>query len=470
MDRLKKIGMVKAKNSAEIKNSKFGLGFEKLDRNVFDPEKAYDKVAATGVKWIRLQSGWARTEKEKGVYDFSWLDDIVDNLLKRGLIPWMCLCYGNGLYDEAAAKVYGAVGCPPIHNNEQKMAWKNYVYAVVEHFKGRITYYEIWNEPDGRWCWKHGVNPEEMASLTLITAESIRKADSDAKIIGGVVCLRDLQYINTAFDFGIANVIDAVSFHEYTPHDEYITERAESLRALAHIYNPKLEIIQGESGSQSRGDCAGALAGAAWTEKRQAKQLLRHAVMDIISNVKFTSYFSCVDMIEAMHGTEGDASSILDYAFFGILKTEFDEKGFACGEYTPKPAYRSLQTIASMLSEEYKIVEMPILFTPDKESLRMLGSEPERKSFITVGIEKPNGSHAFIYWHKDDLMTTDYEGTISMQTAGLGKEIKLVDMFDGSVYELNENMITDLGHNCYKFNNIPTRDYPLALIFGDFLI
>ena len=85
----------------------------------------------------------------------------------------MCLCYGNGLYDEAAAKVYGAVGCPPIHNNEQKMAWKNYVYAVVEHFKGRITYYEIWNEPDGRWCWKHGVNPEEMASLTLITAESI---------------------------------------------------------------------------------------------------------------------------------------------------------------------------------------------------------------------------------------------------------------------------------------------------------
>ena len=63
---------------------------------MFDPEKAYDKVAAIGVKWVRIQSGWARTEKEKGVYDFRWLDSIVDNLLARGLKPRMCLCCGDG--------------------------------------------------------------------------------------------------------------------------------------------------------------------------------------------------------------------------------------------------------------------------------------------------------------------------------------------------------------------------------------
>lgn len=71
MERLKKIGNVRAKNSTEVKISRFGLGFEKLDRAVFDPEKAYDRVAQTGVKWIRIQSGWERTEQEKGVYDFS---------------------------------------------------------------------------------------------------------------------------------------------------------------------------------------------------------------------------------------------------------------------------------------------------------------------------------------------------------------------------------------------------------------
>ena len=106
------IGTIAPVHSRDVRRSSWGLGFEKLDRDVFDPEKAYDRVAELGVKWIRIQSGWARTEASEGVYDFAWLDSIVDNLLLRGLQPWMCLCYGNGIYDEAAAKVFGAVGCP----------------------------------------------------------------------------------------------------------------------------------------------------------------------------------------------------------------------------------------------------------------------------------------------------------------------------------------------------------------------
>ena len=65
MQRLQKIGKIKQKHSSEIKTSKSGIGFEKLDRDVFDPEKAYDKVADIGVKWVRIQSGWAKTEKQK---------------------------------------------------------------------------------------------------------------------------------------------------------------------------------------------------------------------------------------------------------------------------------------------------------------------------------------------------------------------------------------------------------------------
>ena len=56
MEQLKKIGKIIPKKSSEIKNSKISLGFEKLDRDVFDPEKAYDKVADCGVKKVRLQS------------------------------------------------------------------------------------------------------------------------------------------------------------------------------------------------------------------------------------------------------------------------------------------------------------------------------------------------------------------------------------------------------------------------------
>ena len=182
MNSLRKIGDVPAVHSSSVKHSSWGLGFEKLDRAVFDPAKAYDKVAALGVKHIRIQSGWARTEQKKGIYDFTWLDSVVDNLLRRGLMPWLCLCYGNGVYDEAAAKVFGAVGCPPIHTEEQKKAWHDYVVALVTRYKGKIGWYEVWNEPDGKWCWKHGVNGTEYGEFVNATAKAVREADPDAKV------------------------------------------------------------------------------------------------------------------------------------------------------------------------------------------------------------------------------------------------------------------------------------------------
>ena len=71
MRRLTKVGKLTPKSSNEVKHSCIGIGFEKLDRGVFDPEKAFDKVAAIGVKWVRIRSGRARTEKEMGGCDFA---------------------------------------------------------------------------------------------------------------------------------------------------------------------------------------------------------------------------------------------------------------------------------------------------------------------------------------------------------------------------------------------------------------
>ena len=56
MERLIRVGKVAPKDPNAIAKSRIGLGFEKLDRDVFDPEKAYDYVAKTGVKWARLYS------------------------------------------------------------------------------------------------------------------------------------------------------------------------------------------------------------------------------------------------------------------------------------------------------------------------------------------------------------------------------------------------------------------------------
>ena len=465
MERLKKVGQLIPKSSLSIKESKIGLGFEKLDRDVFDPEKAYEHVAKTGVKWARLQSGWQRTEKEKGVYDFEWLDKVVDNMIAIGVEPWLCLCYGNELYSEEAKKYFGAVGIPPIKTEEEKEAWRNYVAATVEHFKGRIHYYEVWNEPDGEWCWKYGSNPVELAEFTKETAIVCKKTDPQCEVIGLTLCWSE-DFATEFAKTGVLDYIDGVSYHTYSIDEEVWKNRILFFEKMREEYNkPNLKIFQGESGTQSRSDGAGALRGGAWTQKKQAKFLLRHLITDIAYRVEFASYFSCMDMIEALNGEKGKVASYLDYGYFGVLGAEFDENGRSIGTYAPKLSYYALQNLCSVLSEKYEnsalLMEGMIC-----DSIRVQGCDLDFSETSHYAFSRENGSYAMFYWVPKNILTETYEGTVSLKLGEelRGKQIHLADLENGTVYELSKDMIQEDG----VLRNIPVTDVPLMLIFDDF--
>lgn len=467
IEKLKRIGSIKPRSSKEITFSRIGLGFEKLDRDVFDPEKAYDKVERLGVKWARLQSGWARTETTRGVYDFSWIDKIVDNFVSRGIEPWVCLCYGNALYNNEAENVFGAVGCPPIFTDEQKRAWKNYVTAFVKHFEGRVHYYEVWNEPDGAWCWKHGPNARELGEFTRDTGMYIKSACPNAKVIGGVTCCRSISFLNEAFTTGMGEYLDFVSFHEYTNDETRVFETVRAYSALARHYNPNIRIIQGESGSQSRTGGHGALWHAGWTEAIQAKQLARHTIADLLSGVYFTSYFSCMDMIEALNGSNDDKASYLDYGYFGVLGAEFDENGRSVGTYYEKPSYYALQNICSIFAEDFELCDMPIVFDSDRSALTM-DADIKRTQVVSGGF-KNKGGKAFVYWYPSNILTTSIDSVTKMTFFTEYDSFKLVDVIDGSIYEIPEEMIERQSRGVFRINDMPVKDTPLMLVTGDFL-
>ena len=468
MERLKKVGTVRAYNSSEIKTSRVGVGFEKLDRNAFDPEKSYDKVAALGVKWARIQSGWERTEQVKGVYDFSWLDTIVDNLLERNLIPWMNVSYGNPLYTEKAKEVFGSVGCPPVATEAEFTAWGNYVRALVAHFAGRVEYFEIWNEPDGKSCWKIEHSGKTYGRLVQLSAKVAREVNPDAKIIAGVQNKPNFAWAADFFSSGAGSDIDCYSFHGYGVDEFKHSGFIKALRALGCKYNPALEIIQGEGGTQSRSGGKGALKFGAWTKHRQAKYMLRRFMVDFQMDVKFSSWFSSIDMMEALNGVRGQLSTWLDYGYFGVLQADFDENGCATGDYSEKPSYRTLQVIASVFREEFTIADLPV--TPvTLPSPRLYHDDEKERDICMTSFCKPNGSMALAYWKSTDILTTDYYGTASFVSAAAG-EIRLIDLMDGTVYEIPEDMIEVNGEGgSVTLKNLPLLDYPLLITFGSFL-
>lgn len=467
MHRFQKFGEIKAKTASEVGFSRLGIGFEKLDRAVFDPEKAYGRLAQIGVKHVRLQSGWERTEKERGVYDFAWLDAIADRLIADGMRPWLCLCYGNPLYSEAAKAVFGSVGIPPIGTEEEREAWRAYVRATVAHFRGRICEYEVWNEPDGKHCWKHGVNAAEYGRFAADTARAVKETDPGAKVYVGAMCNGNLPFVCEAASEGMLELADAITYHCYTPFDRVMRDQLTTLKALAERLKPGLKVIQGESGAQSRAGGNGALKTGAWTGEKQAKYMARHLVTDLYNGVEFASYFSTMDMIEALNGTNGEVGSYLDYGYFGVLGANFDENGFAVGDYTPKPSYRTLQVLASVFEGEWKPTLLPVQPRPVKSPL-VFGDDVMDFSLQVCSFERPDGSAATVYWNAVDLMTSTFAGTETFRIGGMTEDIRLVDLCDGSVYRVPESVVEPLPGG-YNLKNMPLTDRPMMIEFGRFV-
>ncbi len=466
MERLIPVGSVPVRTASQILRSRLGIGFEKLDRGLFDPAPAYDFIARLGVKRVRLQSGWARSETRPGHYDFAWLDEIVDQLRRRGLTPWLCLCYGNALYTEKAAGVFGAVGCAPVETAKERNAWSSYVRTLTGHFRGRIADYEVWNEPDGGWTWRPRPDGTAYGEFVKATARAARDGDPDAKIIAGACFSWDLGWLDAVFATGAADAMDALSVHAYHFDERLNPIRFRAVRALAHRYNPELAFLQGETGAQSRSDGAGAHAGAAWTPLRQTKYLLRHLVGDLAEDVAISSYFSAVDMAEALNSTEDDAANRRDYGYFGVLASEFSADGIAVN-FTPKPSYRALQTAAAIFHGDFEPAELPVLpHALSSNPLQRIEDAPDTLSGF--GFRRPDGSAVWCYWKPAELLTTEYRGTASFEVAGLPATVRLIDPMDGGVYRIPDAQCEKRGGGSVLFRNLPLTDYPLLLDFGDF--
>ena len=298
----------------------------------------------------------------------------------------------------------------------------------------------------------------------------MKEGNPDAKVMGGSFCTNRLKWLHDVFRTGAGEVMDAFTYHGYTPDEKLGTGlRLRTIRAICDLYNPRIRLVQGETGTQSRISAAGALNGAAWTPERQAKFLARQMIGHLSAGVMFTSYFSCMDMVEALNGKVGEKSTWLDFGYFGVLAADFDENGVATGEYRPKPSYRVLQNLAAIFREDFSVCDLPMFFIPS-DSRRLLRMDDDGRDLMHGGFRRPDGSSAFAYWKPSELLTTTYESTVSMEFAAQKDDWRLIDPLSGTVYRIPDTMLERDGEGFVRFRHLPLRDYPLILTFGDFIV
>lgn len=330
---LKQIGTVEVVTPDGKGNSLWSVGCETIERGftVYDEYKQF--VGKLGVGYARLMSGWAKTETQKGVYDWEWLDVIVDDIISQGVCPWMCICYANPIYK-------GLIDLDtPIWTDEQTMqAWLAYVKEMVIRYKGKVTMYEIWNEPNGGNGWKY---PESYVNLFIRTAELIRELDPDVKIAGlALAGTTNLKFVEAVMkpiaEQGKAHLMDYATFHPYEFDPDKTVKDINAFGNLIHKYAPDTKLLQGENGTNATLQHAFALRNYEWTEYSHAKWYMRRMSTDFRLGIP-SSVFTMVD-IRYNHTVNNK----------GLIKTDLRGRVIWV-----RPAYHAVGHYASILTPEF---------------------------------------------------------------------------------------------------------------------
>lgn len=421
--------------------SRWSIGCECLDRDYADFDKIKDFYGELGAGYARIQSGWARCEKQKGVYDFEWLDKIVDGLLERGVKPWMCLCYGNPLYSDGGVSLNATI----FTDSKSYAAWERYVTALVKHFEGRVYMYEVWNEPDSGENKKY---PERYGDLFASTAKAIRKADPSVLIAGGSFTARfRMDWISKALDRiqekGAIDLLQAVTFHPYYPIPEEATDAILRLKKLVHGYNASTILLQGESGCPSQLEYNHALCYHKWTEYSQVKWILRRMLCDFELDVP-SSIFTMVD---------------LQYDFmlqsFGLVRMNL----------LKEPVYKR--------PSFYAVSHLVALLNADMQPYGDVSvTETSGVSVKAVGVSKDGRCVAVAYWKGDGKPsdTLEKDEVNALIKGVVFENPALLDPITGRVYDLSYVMLRGGQQrlaNSTKFTGLPLWDSPMIIIEKD---
>ena len=453
---LEYIGDMPFRSSREVKGSRLGVGFEVQDhREAYDFDQALKFIRDSGVKWARLQSGWQRAEKTPGVYDFGWLDHIVDSLLDAGIMPWVSLSFGNGLYMDCPPCRGTYFYSPAVFGEKAVAGWIRYCQAMARHFQGRVSHYEVWNEPNAGFLQKPGSEasgkvaaepPEEYVKLVKITADAVRAVLKDARIIGGSIsgCSLCNEYINGLFDAGLAEHIDIFSYHPYEEIPElYWPSRLQFIRDRIAESGKKIEVWQGENGIQ-----------LPKSEVHQARFLTRRYLTDLRLGVDMTSFFTACDFRNGYKSNGVFPMGVVD-------ASDPDH-------YRPKLAFRAMQSFTWLFDEDTRPAHVSFEVHP-YETPWVYTNRPLDDIYpVICGFRKGN-IPVYAYYHPTHLRSSYDVHAVSIQMyperwSVFDKPV-LIDPITAKIYRIKcETTCSDGNYGRFRqFHRMPLQDYPLFL-------
>ena len=329
------------------------------------PEKIaadFDVLRRTRTKLLRFGVGWDGIETEPGVYDWRMLDEIVATAARDGVTLLPYVCYTPEWAGEGGEDTWRE----PPRNLER---FGSFMHALASRYRGKITSWELWNEPDNRDYWRG--TPKQFAVMFQSGARAVRRADPQAVVVLGGLTQppRSAFFKSGILRHELHRWFDVLNFHAY--FETWDSSPAEELPARAIAYDNALartrtrqqtpDIWLAEFGYSSlppRGrrvsEWVQANATHAHTPEFQAVMLLRQHFLALASErLSLTAWFRIRDL-PAGDDVIGDSNN----RHFGLI----DVAG------APKPAFAAMQLWNGLTSQPVRRVRMEQNLPPRSEA------------------------------------------------------------------------------------------------------
>lgn len=179
-------------------------------------DQELDMMQSIGVQNIRIGLYWAEIQPLPNVFNWTKADYIVDQANKRGMGVLASL-------NETPAWAGTPIGAGTPTTTD----FAAYATTVAERYKGHISAFEIWNEPNAKF-FLNPVSPANYTDLLKAGYTAIKAVDPTVTVIGGVLgsgrttgdpgaptTVDPYEFLQGMYAAGARGYFDALSFHPY---------------------------------------------------------------------------------------------------------------------------------------------------------------------------------------------------------------------------------------------------------------
>lgn len=333
-------------------------------------EKWIPQMAAIGIRDLRAcRTSWNAVQPvSETEWDWTELDRQLDYLESQNIRTGGILI-GTAANWNKADQPRGL----PLNKID---GWSRYVYEVVKHTKGRITHWEVWNEPPNGT----GHAPaSDYAKIVVAAYKAAKAADPDCQV-GIAAKSVHINYLEQAILAGAKDHFDYITLHPYevlgcvmgTPGTEPIyLSIAPTLRKMLAKQNPEkinAPLWFTEIGYDTRKG-----------EDKHAQALVKAYAMGIAQGVLSIDWYE---------GIDGDSGPL------GLLRKDG----------TPRPACKAMT-----------------------EMIRLLGQKPTCLGWILL-----NGKHyGFVFEGTNNTVLATWASTARPDSVDFGQPVQIIDPSTG---------------------------------------